>query len=105
MLQSTDIFKKAHFNEGEVEVPNWSDEPIKIRELSAKQASKVVDLVENDALRSNVLAVVFGCITEDGKSLFIESQVDKILDKLRIQDIATVAQAITELSQVDAMAK
>lgn len=105
MIQSIDIFKKAHFQEGAVEVPNWSDTPIQIRELSAKQASRVIDLVETDALRSNVLALVFGCITEEGKQLFTESQVDKILDKLRIQDIATVATAITELSQVDAMGK
>lgn len=105
MLQSLDIFKNATFNEGTVDVPNWSKKPIAIRELSAKQASKVVEMVETDGLRSNALALVFGCLNEEGKPLFSESQTDKILDKLRIQDIATVATAIMELSQIDAVGK
>lgn len=101
MLQATDIFKNAHFNEGTVDIGSWSEDPIRIRELSAKQASKVIALVETDGLRSNVLAVIFGCLNEDGKQLFTEAQQEKILDNLRIQDIATAAQAIMELSQVD----
>jgi mannitol-specific phosphotransferase system IIBC component len=105
MTQATDIFKNACFNTGEVDVPGWSKQPIQIRELSAKQASKVVTLVESEPLKSNVLAIVFGCIDDNGKQMFSESMVEKMLDKLRIQDIATVATAIMELSQVEPMGK
>ena len=58
MVSANDIFNKSHFNEGEVLVETWADEPIKIRELSAKQANEVIKLVGTDDLRSNALALV-----------------------------------------------
>lgn len=105
MTSANDIFAKAAFNEGEVTVEAWADAPIRIRELSAKQANDVIKLVGNDDLRSNALAVAYGCITEDGKRLFANKDVDKILDKLRVQDITNVAQAIMDLSRLEAEEK
>ena len=105
MVSATSIFNSAQFNEGEVSIPAWSEEAIRIRELSAKQANEVIKLVGTDDLRSNALAVAYGCLNDDGKRIFNDKQIDNILEKLRVQDIATAAQAIMELSQVDAEEK
>lgn len=99
-INSKDIFDKAQFNEGEVSVPTWSDEPIKIRELNARQTANVLSKVELDPIRSNAMAVVFGCINDSGKRIFTDNQVDKLLDTLRVQDISTVATAIMQLSDL-----
>jgi len=99
-MNAIDIFKNASFNEGEVEIKSWSDAPIKIRELNAKQATAVVGLVETDPLRSNAKAVAYGCIADDGKRIFTDGQVDKILEKIRVSDITKIATAIMNLSEV-----
>jgi len=98
-MNAKEIFESTKFREGEVLVKSFGDTAIKIRELTARQMAKVVELVETDGLRSNALAVAYGCINEEGKRIFTDSQVDKILDNIRIADIAKLAQGIMELSQ------
>lgn len=97
MTNAKDIFDNASFEEGTVEVEAWGGE-IKIRELNARQAGKVVTMSETDGLRSNALAVAYAVIDDNGKRVFTDAQVEKILDKLRVQDIAEVAMAVMKLS-------
>lgn len=100
-MNAKEIFESTHFSEGEVTIKSFGDKTIKVRELSARQMSKVAQLVETDGIRSNALAVAFGCIDDSGKRIFTDNQVDKILDTLRITDITAIAEAIMKLSQED----
>lgn len=94
---SKGIFETAAFKEDTIEVEAWGGE-FNIRELSARQAGKVIAIAETDGLKSNAMAVAYAVVDEAGKRVFTDSQIEKILDTLRVQDVAKVAKAVMELS-------
>lgn len=103
-LTAIEIFKNVSFNKTTLEVEAFGGEII-VQELSARQASKVIELIETNALRSNALAVAYGVITEDGKRVFTDAQVDKIMDKVRVNDISRIAVAVMQLSDPESDAE
>lgn len=96
-MKANDIFKSASFKEGTVTVEAWGGE-FTIRELNARQAGEVITMADKDGMRSNAMAVAYSLVDEDGKRIFNDAHIDRILDSLRVSDIAKVATAVMELS-------
>ena len=96
-MNKLDIFKNYSLKTGTVEVSNWGGE-IMIQELSAGAMSKMQTL-EGQELKMAATAVIAGVIDAEGKKVFADSDMNKLLD-MSASDLVLVSAAIIELSDL-----
>ena len=96
-MNKKDLFKNYSLNTDTVEVLNWSEEPIRIQELSAAAIDKMRTLGEGKELRAAVLAVIHGVIDEEGKRVFADSDMNNLME-MSINDLNKISEAVLKVS-------
>jgi hypothetical protein len=96
-MNKKDLFKSYTLVTGEVSVPNWSDEPVRIQELSAAAIDKMRVLGEGKELKAAALSIIHGVIDEDGKRVFAESDLNNLLE-MSVNDLNKVSEAVLKVS-------
>ena len=87
---------------GEVEVPEW-EVTLPIKTLSSAEMKKVMK-VQDDNIRMMILAVLYGCKTPEGESVFEERDLAHFEANKAFGPIMKVAEKVLELSGFDAEA-
>lgn len=87
---------------GEVFVPEW-DVTLPVKTLSSAEMKKVMK-VQDDNIRMMILAVLYGCKTPEGEAIFEEKDLAHFEANKAFGPVMKVAQAIFELSGLDAEA-
>lgn len=96
-MNKKDLFKSYTLTTGEVSVPNWGGEPIRIQELSAAAIDKMRALGEGKELKAAVLAIIHGVVNEDGKRVFNDSDLNNLMD-MSVTDLNKVSEAVLKVS-------
>ena len=96
-MNKKDLFKSYSLATSEVSVPNWSDEPIRIQELSAAAIDKMRGLGEGKELKAAVLSIIHGVIDENGKRVFTDADLNNLMD-MSVTDLNKVSEAVLKVS-------
>ena len=96
-MNKKDLFKSYTLATDEVSVPNWSEEPIRIQELSAAAIDKMRGLGEGKELKAAVLSIIHGVIDENGKRIFVESDLNNLME-MSVSDLNKVSEAVLKVS-------
>lgn len=83
----------------EVYVKEW-DISMPVKTLASKDMKKVMEYRE-DLLRMQALAVIYGCVTEDGEKVFKDEDLAKLENEKSIGAITTIAEKVFEISGLD----
>lgn len=83
----------------EVEVPEW-DVTLPIKTLSSAEMKKVMK-VQDDNIRMMILAVLYGCKTPEGESVFEEKDLAHFEANKAFGPIMNVSEKVLELSGFD----
>lgn len=83
----------------EVEVPEW-DVTLPIKTLSSAEMKKVMK-VQDDNIRMMILAVLYGCKTPEGESVFEEKDLAHFEANKAFGPIMKVSEKVLELSGFD----
>lgn len=90
VMKSDDIkHEMVYVKEWDVELP--------VKTLSSKDLKEVMKY-RKDEIRMSILAVIHGCKTEDGESVFTETDLAKFEDEKAFGAIQQVAGRVLELS-------
>lgn len=80
----------------EVYVEEW-DVTLPVRTLAPADLKKVMKY-KDDPVRMSTLAVIYGCKTDDGQSVFVETDLAKFENEKSFGAIQVIAEKILELS-------
>lgn len=90
VMQSDDIqFDTVYVEEWDVELP--------VKTLASSELKKVMKY-KSDEIRMSILAVIYGCKTEDGESVFTETDLAKFEAEKSFGAIQTVAEKVLDIS-------
>lgn len=96
-MNKKDLFKSYSLATGEVTVPNWGEEPIRIQELSAAAIDKMRALGEGKELKAAVLSIIHGVIDIDGKKVFNDADLTNLMN-MSVADLNKVSEAVLKVS-------
>ena len=82
-----------------VYVKKW-DVELPVRTLKGADLKKVMKH-QDDPIRMTCLAVIYGCVTEDGEAVFTEKDLAAFESKKSFKAVSEVAKRIFELSGLD----
>jgi hypothetical protein len=80
----------------EVYVEDW-DVTLPVKTLASADLKKVMRF-KDDPIRMSALAVIYGCVTEDGERVFKETDLAKFENEKSFGPIQTIAERVLELS-------
>lgn|SRR5690606_464519 len=80
----------------EIYIEEW-DVTLPIRTISSANLKKIIKY-KNDPIRFATLAVIYGCVTEDGEQVFKETDLAKFEQEKSFGIIQRIAEKALELS-------